>query len=55
MPVMLCEAEAWDVWLTGSIDEALELQVPLPAARLNIVRCRSAMRFANIAMLCVGG
>jgi putative SOS response-associated peptidase YedK len=37
MPVMLCEAEAWDVWLTGSIDEALELQRPLPAARLNIV------------------
>jgi hypothetical protein len=26
MPFMLCEAEAWDIWLTGSAEEALELQ-----------------------------
>jgi putative SOS response-associated peptidase YedK len=37
MPVVLCEAEAWDIWLTGSLDEALALQAPLPASRLNIV------------------
>jgi putative SOS response-associated peptidase YedK len=34
---MLCEADAWDVWLTGSSDEALALQAPLPASRLSIV------------------
>jgi putative SOS response-associated peptidase YedK len=37
MPVMLCDTEAWDIWLTGSVDEALELQAPLPAARLSVV------------------
>jgi putative SOS response-associated peptidase YedK len=37
MPVMLCEPEAWDAWLTGSVEEALELQAPLSSERLNIV------------------
>jgi putative SOS response-associated peptidase YedK len=37
MPVMLCDPEAWDIWLTGSIEEALEFQRPLSAERLEIV------------------
>jgi putative SOS response-associated peptidase YedK len=37
MPVILCEEEEWDRWLTGSVEEALELQRPLPAQRLAIV------------------
>ena len=37
MPVLLCEAEAWDIWLTGSLEEALALQAPLSASKLNIV------------------
>ena len=37
MPVMLCDAEAWDIWLTGALEEALALQAPLPASRLTIV------------------
>jgi putative SOS response-associated peptidase YedK len=34
MPVMLCDPEAWDIWLTGSVEEALELQSPLSAEGL---------------------
>jgi hypothetical protein len=34
MPVMLCEAEAWEIWLTGSVEEALELQAPVLLATL---------------------
>ena len=34
MPVLLAEEEEWDRWLTGSTEEALELQQPCPAARL---------------------
>jgi putative SOS response-associated peptidase YedK len=37
MPVMLCDPEAWDIWLTGPVEEALELQSPLPPERLAIV------------------
>ena len=37
MPVMLCEPEAWERWLTGSVEEALELQCPLSPERLEIV------------------
>jgi putative SOS response-associated peptidase YedK len=37
MPVMLCDPEVADVWLTGSIEEALELQSPLPPEGLEIV------------------
>jgi putative SOS response-associated peptidase YedK len=37
MPVMLCDPEAWDTWLTGSVEEALELQRPLPPEQLGIV------------------
>jgi putative SOS response-associated peptidase YedK len=37
MPVVLLDPETWDIWLTGSVEEALELQRPLPAARLSIV------------------
>ena len=34
MPVILADEEAWDAWLTGSVEEALELQRPCPAAAL---------------------
>jgi putative SOS response-associated peptidase YedK len=37
MPVMLCDEEGWDGWLTGSVDEALKLQSPLQPARMGIV------------------
>jgi putative SOS response-associated peptidase YedK len=37
MPVMLYDPAAWDVWLTGSVEEALEFQRPLSAERLEIV------------------
>jgi putative SOS response-associated peptidase YedK len=37
MPVMLCDEEAWDGWLTGSVEEALKLQSPLAPARMGIV------------------
>jgi putative SOS response-associated peptidase YedK len=37
MPVMLNDPETWDIWLTGSVDEALELQQPLSPERLGIV------------------
>ena len=37
MPVILCNPEAWDTWLTGPVEEALELQRPLPPDRLAIV------------------
>jgi putative SOS response-associated peptidase YedK len=37
MPVMLCDPEGWDIWLTGSVEEALEFQRPLSAERLEIV------------------
>ena len=36
MPVVLGEEEDWDRWLTGSTEEALELQRPCPAARLAV-------------------
>jgi hypothetical protein len=29
--------EAWETWLTGAVEEALELQSPLPPERLAIV------------------
>ena len=34
---MLCDPEAWDILLTGSVEEALEFQRPLLAERLEIV------------------
>jgi putative SOS response-associated peptidase YedK len=37
MPVILSEPEAWGTWLTGSVDDALQLQRPLPAERLALV------------------
>jgi len=37
MPVMLCDEEAWDGWLTGSVEEALKLQSPLQPHRMGIV------------------
>ena len=36
MPVVLADREEWDVWLTGSTEEALELQRPCPAHSLMI-------------------
>jgi putative SOS response-associated peptidase YedK len=37
MPVILPDPAAWDTWLTGSVEEALELQSPLAPERLSIV------------------
>jgi putative SOS response-associated peptidase YedK len=37
MPVILCGEEAWDGWLTGSIEEALKLQRPLASGQIEIV------------------
>jgi putative SOS response-associated peptidase YedK len=34
MPVVLADEDAWDLWLTGATEDALELQRPCPAARL---------------------
>ena len=36
MPVVLADEAAWDQWLTGSTEEALELQRPCPAQSLAI-------------------
>jgi putative SOS response-associated peptidase YedK len=36
MPVLLADGEEWDLWLTGSTEEALELQRPCPAAHLAV-------------------
>ena len=36
MPVVLADREDWDLWLTGSTEEALELQRPCPAPRLAV-------------------
>jgi putative SOS response-associated peptidase YedK len=30
MPVILTQPEHWETWLTGPIEEAIELQKPLP-------------------------
>jgi putative SOS response-associated peptidase YedK len=37
MPVILDDEDAWDIWLTGSTEEALLLQRPLPSGRLRII------------------
>jgi putative SOS response-associated peptidase YedK len=37
MPVILPDEEAWDRWLTGSVEEALKLQSPLAPMQLAIV------------------
>ncbi|MEJ0092484.1 MAG: SOS response-associated peptidase family protein [Methylocella sp.] len=37
MPVMLTRPEEWDIWLDGSLDEAIALQRPLPNEKLRIV------------------
>lgn len=36
MPVML-QRDDWDQWLTGSVEEALELQRPLHSDRLKVI------------------
>lgn len=33
MPVILVNESEWDTWLTGSVEEALQLQRPLPPGR----------------------
>ena len=37
MPVMLCDEEEWEQWLSGSVEDALKLQLPLKADRLSVV------------------
>jgi putative SOS response-associated peptidase YedK len=37
MPVILAEPKAWDIWLNGSVEEALNLQCPLAPEWLSIV------------------
>jgi putative SOS response-associated peptidase YedK len=37
MPVILREPKEWDTWLTGSVDDALQLQRPMPPERLAVV------------------
>jgi putative SOS response-associated peptidase YedK len=37
MPVLLTKSEDWDMWLSGSIAEAIALQRPLPNELLQIV------------------
>jgi putative SOS response-associated peptidase YedK len=37
MPVLLTHPDEWDIWLDGSIEEAVALQRPLPNERLRIV------------------
>ena len=37
MPVILAEPKDWETWLKGSVDEALQLQRPLPPESLAIV------------------
>jgi putative SOS response-associated peptidase YedK len=37
MPVLLTHPDEWDMWLEGSIDEAVALQRPLPNEKLQIV------------------
>jgi len=37
MPVILTKSEDWDLWLSGSIAEAIALQRPLPNELLQIV------------------
>jgi putative SOS response-associated peptidase YedK len=37
MPVLLTNPEQWDTWLTGSVEEAIALQRPLPNQMLRIV------------------
>jgi putative SOS response-associated peptidase YedK len=37
MPVVLRDAGAWDTWLTGSVEDALDLQRPSAADELRIV------------------
>jgi putative SOS response-associated peptidase YedK len=41
MPVVLGDEEAWDVWLTGAIEDALELQRPCPAPCLSVTTPRT--------------
>ncbi len=37
MPVLLTTEHEWDTWLTGSVDEAMALQRPLPNGALRTV------------------
>ena len=37
MPVILPDEQAWDIWLNGSIDEALALQRPAASSVISIV------------------
>jgi putative SOS response-associated peptidase YedK len=37
MPVLLRKPDEWDVWLEGSIEQAIALQRPLPNEVLRIV------------------
>lgn len=37
MPVLLTTQEACEAWLTGSVEEAVAMQVPLPSEALHIV------------------
>jgi len=39
----LADEEAWDAWLTGAVEEALDMQRPCPPESLAVVHIGAAM------------
>ena len=54
MPVLLTTTEACDAWMTGSVEDVIAMQCPLPPEQLRIVATGTRKDEPDMAMMVAG-